>query len=265
MSDERSRIIIPPVVSHGALAILSIALGALLFYAVHERGVASRLSAQNAAATTQLKDMQTQVAALAAKVDSTIATRPPVLANQPLARKPAVSHQKPDPHWRKLQTQLDAQGQAIESTRQELAGARSELQGSIAKTHDELVALERKGERNYFEFDLDKSKNFRPEGPVSVSLRKANTKHQYADLELLVDDRQLSKKHLNLYEPAIFYPAGDRQPVELVINGITKDHIHGYISAAKYNAAEIAAAAGDSGDTAANTALKTRPRLVTPR
>jgi hypothetical protein len=264
MSDERPRIIIPPVVSHGALAILSIALGALLFYSAHERGVASRLSEQNAAAASQLEDMQTQVAALAAKLDSSTATGQPALVNHPPVLKTRDSHPKPDPRWQKLQTQLDSQGQAIESTRQELAGARSDLQGSIAKTHDELVALERKGERNYFEFDLDKSKNFRPEGPMSVSLRKANTKHQYADLDLLVDDRQLSKKHLNLYEPAIFYPAGDRQPVELVIIGITKDHIHGYISAAKYNAAEIAAGAGDSNDTASNAALKTRPRLVTP-
>jgi hypothetical protein len=197
-------------------------------------------------------------------MDSANATRQPTLVNHPPVHKTSASHPKPDPRWQKMQTQLDAQGQAIESTRQELAGTRSDLQGSIARTHDELVALERKGERNYFEFDLDKSKNFRPEGPVSVSLRKANTKHQYADLELLVDDRQLSKKHLNLYEPAVFYPAGDRQPVELVINGITKDHIHGYISAAKYNAAEIAATAGDSSDTAPNSALKTRPRLVTP-
>jgi hypothetical protein len=264
MSDERPRIIIPPAVPRGALALLSIALGALLFYAMHERGVASRVTAQNAEEARQLKDMRTQVAALNAKLDSIAeAGRPPALTSQQPVRKPASPHQKPDPRWRKLQTQLDQQGQAIESTRQELAGTRSDLQGSIAKTHEELVALERKGERKYFEFDLNKSKSFHPEGPVGVSLRKANTKHQYADLELLVDDQQLSKKHLNLYEPAIFYPTGERQPVELVINGISKDHIHGYISAARYSAAEVAAAAGaDSGDTTATNALKTRPRLA---
>lgn len=264
MSDERPRIIVPPAVPRGALALLSIALGALLFYAMHERGVASRVTAQNAEEATQLKGMRTQVAALNAKLDA-VANQQPALTSQQPVRRPAAPHQKPDPRWRKLQTQLDQQGQAIESTRQELAGTRSDLQGSIAKTHEELVALERKGERKYFEFDLDKSKSFHPEGPVGVSLRKANTKHQYADLELLVDDQQLSKKHLNLYEPAIFYPTGERQPVELVINGISKNHIHGYISAARYSAAEVAAAGGaDSGDTTANNALKTRPRLVQP-
>jgi len=57
----------------------------------------------------------------------------------------------------------------------------------------------------------------------------------------MVDDRQLSKKHLNLFEPAVFYTESSEQPLEIVINNVTKNHIHGYISAAKYRAAELAA------------------------
>ena len=49
--------------------------------------------------------------------------------------------------------QLDAQGQALDATKQDLVSTRTELQGSIAKTHDEIVVLQRKGERNYYEFD----------------------------------------------------------------------------------------------------------------
>ena len=159
-----------------------------------------------------------------------------------------IRHGKPDPRWKKFQAQLDAQTKAIddtrnglESTRQDLASTRTELQGSIAKTHDELVVLQRKGERNYYEFDIEKSKQFSHAGPVGVSLRKANTKHEYADLELMVDDLKISKKHLNLYEPAIFYPGDAQRPLELVINRISKNHIHGYISAPKYRDAELTA------------------------
>src|SRR5262249_4913215 len=115
------------------------------------------------------------------------------------------------------------------------------LQGSIAKTDEELVFLQRKGERNYYEFDLDKSKNFHTTGPVGISLRKANTKHLYADLELLVDDRQVSKKHLNLYEPVVFYPTDERRPLELVINSITKNHVRGYVSSPRYRTSELSA------------------------
>lgn len=276
MSLESLRLVIPPALrTHKTPILLSTALVALFSYGLHERGVATRVSRQSVAMASQLKDTRTQIDALTAKLNSTTGAQQPsgrpspaISARQQAARRPATKIPKPDPRWRRMQTQLDAQGQAIESTREELAGTRSDLQGSIAKTHEELVVLQKKGERNYFEFDLDKSKNFHPAGPVGVSLRKANTKHQYADLELLVDDRQLSKKHLNLYEPVVFYPSDERQPVELVVISIAKNHIHGYISAPKYKASELAAVASNAGDAASNaneqgaSGPKPRPRLA---
>jgi hypothetical protein len=213
-------------------------------------------------------DVQTQVVPeVQTKVREVQPKHPAVAAIHPTGQR-----QKPDPRWRKVQAQidaqgkqLDAQGKAIESTRQELASARSDLEGSIARTHEELVVLQKKGERNYFEFDLDKSKNFHRAGPVGISLRKANTKNQYADLKLMVDDRELSKKHLNLYEPVIFYPTDERQPVELVINSITKNHIHGYISAAKYRNSELTAGSSTNSQSGSNAqetaAAKPRNRL----
>jgi hypothetical protein len=276
MSIESLRIVIPSALrAHKTPILLSTALVALFSYGLHERGVASRVSRQSVAMASQLKDTRVQIDALTAKLNSsTDAQQPPGRpspansAHQQAARRPATKIPKPDPRWRRMQTQLDAQGQAIESTQEELASTRSDLQGSIAKTHEELVVLQKKGERNYFEFDLDKSKNFHSAGPVGVSLRKANTKHQYADLELLVDDRQLSKKHLNLYEPVVFYPSDERQPVELVVISIAKNHIHGYISAPKYKTSELAAFSGNVGDTAGNangqgtSAPKPRQRLA---
>src|SRR5260370_28805489 len=103
--------------------------------------------------------------------------------------------------WRNVQGQLGAPAKQIDSTRQDLTNTRTVLQGSIATTHDELVMLEKKGERSYYEFDVDKSGQFQHEGPVGVRLRKANTKHEYADLEMMVDDFKVSKKHVNIYEP----------------------------------------------------------------
>ncbi len=141
-----------------------------------------------------------------------------------------------------MQAQLDAQGKAIEETRGDLVSAKTELTGSIAKTHDELVVLEKKGERSYFEFDLQKSKQFAHEGPLGVSLRKANVKHQYADLELMVEDRDLTQKHVNLNQPVMFYQADSEQPLQVVVNDITRDHIHGYVSAPKYRKSELASA-----------------------
>jgi hypothetical protein len=145
-----------------------------------------------------------------------------------------------------MQGQLDNQAKQIDATRQDLTSARTELQGSIATTHEELVLLEKKGERSYYEFDLDKTKQFQREGPVGVQLRKANTKHEYADLDMLIDDLRVSKKHVNIYEPVFFYPADSKTPAELVINKISKDHIHGYVSEPKYKGAEVEAKATPS-------------------
>lgn len=253
----------------GVLAVVLLAFVGLFGYSIHERNLARQLGSQNDQSVAALKATQGQMDALNAKLDSLAAARQPLPASQAVVpaaqtRPAVVRHSKPDPRWKKLQSQLDAQGKAIEenrnnleSTRQDLSSARTELQGSIAKTHDELVVLQRKGERNYFEFDIDKSKQFSHAGPVGVSLRKANTKHQYADLELMVDDLKMSKKHLNLYEPAMFYPNEESRPLELVINRISKDHIHGYISAPKYRNSELTATATDSGAPATTTAQDT--------
>jgi len=237
-----------------------------------------------------------QINALNAKLDSITRAQPQAQpqpqpeaqpAPKPAPAKPAPTHvrarrseasdvtvrhrvpqqPKPDPRWQRVQEQLDshgrqidAQGKQIESTRQEMASTRTELQGSIARTHDELVVLQRKGERNYYEFSLEKSKNFRTVGPVGVSLRKANAKNQYADLKLMVDDRELTKKHLNLYEPVIFYPSDERQPVELVINSISKDHVRGYISAPRYKASDLQVGSTTTSPPATSAADTSAPR-----
>ena len=147
--------------------------------------------------------------------------------------------------WKKFEAQLAEQQKAIADTQQDLEKARvdledklgsakEELSGSIARTHDQLVALEKKGERNYYEFELQKSKQFQHVGPLNLSLRKTNTKHDFYDMTMVVDDRQLDKKHVNLYEPLLVYPADNRQPFEVVVNQITKNGAHGYLSAPKY-------------------------------
>ena len=123
-----------------------------------------------------------------------------------------------------------------------LQSARTELGGDIARNHDELVALEKKGERNYYEFSFEKSKTYHHTGPISIALRKADTKHEYCDLQMLVDDREITRKHVNLYESITLYPEGYPLPLELVINRIDKDSVQGYVSEPKYRSTEKAAA-----------------------
>jgi septal ring factor EnvC (AmiA/AmiB activator) len=261
------------------LLVLLIALAAITGFAFHERNSARQLSAQNEQVTAALSQTHTQIDALNAKLNTiatTLAEIPPAAASParpvPGPHPAAARVKRDDPRWKKLQTQLDAQGQQIDATRQQidatqqdLAGTRTELQGSIARTHDELVVLQKKGERNYYEFDLGKAKQFQHEGTLGVRLRKANTKHQYADLELLVDDVDVSQKHVNLYQPVMFYAGDNGRPVELVVNKITKDHVHGYVSEPKYRQAELAsmATAGANRDTSPDSATNPPPATST--
>lgn len=246
-----------------AAAVVVAALG--IGFALHEHHSAQSLASQNQQMASQLNATHSQLDALVAKVDelasnneakpaeaSAVPVKPSPTSNTGTAAARRSAAHRPNPNdarFGKMQSQLDAQGKAIDDTRSDLVSARTELSGSIAKTHDELVLLEKKGERNYAEFDLTKSKEFKREGPLSVSLRKANEKSQYADLQLIVDDRKVTQKHVNLLQPATFYQPDSQQPVEIVINEITKNHVHGYISSPKYKPSELAASSDASAAT----------------
>lgn len=249
-------------IAYGAVAVLGLGLGG---YAIHERSTAQLLAAQNAeqnatitATQHQLSDLATRVNELATVNAAQSSLAPAAQASartEHAARTTSKPHARVDSRYKKLQAQLDAQNKAIEQNRKDLEGSlastRTELSGSIAHTHDELVLLQKKGERSYAEFDLAKSKTFKREGPLELRLKKANNKHQYADLEMMVDDRNLSQKHVNLYQPVMFYTPDSPQPVEIVINEVSKDHIHGYVSAPKYRKSELAAMAAPTDGAAA--------------
>lgn len=253
---------VSPVVKHvvpiGVAAVLAVAgLG----YAAHERHAAQDLSARNQQVTSELASTRGQLTDLTAKVNQIeqqcAAQQAAQQAAQEQAQKPNVHRigktrpgRVADARWKKMQSQLDEQSKEIAETRGDLASAKTELGGSIARTHGELVVLEKKGQRNYYEFDLSKDKQFKREGPVGVSLRKANVKHQYADLQLMVEDRSLTQKHVNLLQPVMFYQADGDAPIEVVVNDISKDHIHGYVSAPMYRKSELAAMSNSGTDTA---------------
>lgn len=240
------------------VCMLAVAVG----FIVQQQKVANNLSARNEELTasltqtkgqvqtlsSELNTMQAQQAAQAERERVEKAARQSAAVRREHLRREAAGKRvlkRDDPRWKQMQDQLSQNQQAIASTQQNLDKTRAELQGnldstrneltgSIAKTHAELVELEKKGERNYFEFDMFKAKRFERVGPIEVSLRKTNARHQFCDFHVIVNDRELVKKHINVYEPVVFYTEQNGQPLQLVINSISKDHMHGYVSAPKY-------------------------------
>jgi hypothetical protein len=267
------------------VVVLLCAAAVVLAYAFRERQQAQQLASGQDQMSTALNQTRNQVDALSAQLSDTNSR---LAAAQQAAQQSAtksesagngsvrhtsrrVATRRDDPRFKKMQNQLDDEQKQIASTQDNLENARTELEsnlgstrdelnGSIAKNHDELVALEKRGERNYFEFDLNKSKHFQHVGPVGMSLRKTSTKHDHYNLVMLVDDREVSRKNVNLYEPVLFYPPDSAQPLEVVVNEIGKDHVHGYVSAPKYRKSELEkTATGSSGTSNSGTPSSPAP------
>jgi hypothetical protein len=245
-----------------AVALLVVA-GISIGYGYRQQIMVGHLAAQESAANATISDLQGQLNTLTGKMNDMAA------AQQAAAAAAAAKNTGPqgvkavakkggavDKRYKQLQTQLEEQQKQLKDTQDQVAKNRSdlegslsstrdELNGSIAKTHEELVVLQKRGERNYFEFDLSKAKQFQRFGPLTLSLRRTDTKHMNFDMMMVVDDNQLTKKHVNLYEPIWIHTESDGQPVQVVVNKISKNFVHGYISAPKYRAGDLAAASAN--------------------
>jgi hypothetical protein len=242
-----------------AFVILAAAGGFLLYYNYQQRSTISALTSQQAGTNDTISQLQSQLGYTTAKLQEVSAAQAAAEEAAKSAKASgngasAAAARTEANRLKQLQTNLEEQKQQLQATQDDVSKTRSdlegnisstrdELNGSIAKTHDELMLLEKRGERDYFEFDAAKGKNFQRTGPLSISLRKTDQKHSTTDLVVLVNDRQISKSKVGLYEPVWIYPDKDAQPVQVVVNKIDKNSVHGYISAPKYSPSDLAASA----------------------
>lgn len=128
----------------------------------------------------------------------------------------------------KTQTDLAATNVRLEKTIGDL-GVQS---GFIAHTSDELQALKRKGERNYYEFTLRKGAKT-PVSTVTLQLKKVDAKKSRFTLNVIADDRTIEKKDRTVGEPLQFYTGRDRLLYEVVAFTASKDVITGYLATPK--------------------------------
>jgi len=110
------------------------------------------------------------------------------------------------------------------------------MSGLIATNSKELEALKQLGDRNYFDFDLTKTKRPQRVGDIMVQLKKTDTKRNRFTIDVVADDKTVEKKDKNVNEPVQFYVSKARQPYELVVNEIRKDRIVGYLATPKVQA-----------------------------
>ena len=116
---------------------------------------------------------------------------------------------------------------------QSVRGDLSSTNSVIARNHDELVELEHRGDRNYYEFTLNKGEK-KAVGTVSLELKKTDAKRSRFTLDILSDDKTYEKKDRNVNEPLQFYSGKSPALFEIVVNSISnKNQISGYLSSPK--------------------------------
>jgi hypothetical protein len=128
----------------------------------------------------------------------------------------------------KTQADLAATNQKLEKTIGDL-GVQS---GLVAHNAGELEMLKRKGERNYYDFTLQKGQK-QPVSTVSLQLKKVNNKKSRFTLNVIADDRTIEKKDRTVGEPLQFYTGRDRLLYEIVVFSETKNSITGYLATPK--------------------------------
>src|SRR5215470_4448690 len=125
----------------------------------------------------------------------------------------------------------------LEATKAKLESAKGDMgvmSGLIARNHDDLEDLKRRGDRNYYEFNIKKAKNAQRVGPIQVNLNKTDPKKSKYTMTVIADDRQIEKRDKTSGEPVQFYVGGARgTPYEIVVFTVGKDQISGYLSTPK--------------------------------
>lgn len=133
---------------------------------------------------------------------------------------------------------LDDTKKSLDSTRQDLGMARSQFGTLIARNHDDIEYLRKLGERNYYEFTLNRNKQENVAG-LGLVLKKTNVKHHRFNLNLVADDMAIEKNNRTVDEPIFFSVQGSKRFYELVINQVQSGQVKGYMSTPK-NSAEVA-------------------------
>ena len=121
----------------------------------------------------------------------------------------------------------------LDTTREDLKMAKSEMGTLIARNHDEINQLRRLGERDYTEFTITGRNRPQQVANVIIELVSVSEKRDRFNLALTIEEKLFPKKNRAANEPIFFYTTGTHIPEEIVINKIGNDSISGYVSIAK--------------------------------
>src|SRR5258708_4427449 len=108
----------------------------------------------------------------------------------------------------------------LDATQSSSTVTRSEMGTLIARNHDEIDQLRHMGQRDYFEFTVQRKGGATKVGAIRIELKDTNTKKNRYTINVLADDNSFEKKDRSVNEPIFFYTGGNRPALELVVNKV---------------------------------------------
>ena len=187
-------------------------------------------------------------------------------SDQKLTAQLSQAQKESDEKIGAVATEVGGAKKDIEATKTDLEATKGKLErslgdmnvmsGLIAHNRDDLEDLRRRGDRNYYEFTLQKSKNAQRVGPVQMSLNKTDPKKAKYTITVVADDKTIEKRDKTSGEPVQFYVKGSSRmaPYEIVVFDVGKNQINGYLATPKEGGAAAPPAAA-----AAPAATPTKP------
>ena len=216
------------------------------------------LSAQLEQANSRIADLKGQVDVTSQKVGMTRAEladaksraeairKQQMASDQRLTQEITTAQKESEEKIGAVATDVTGAKKDIEATRSDLEATKTKLDratgdmgvmsGLIAHNHDDLEELRRKGDRNYFEFTLQRAaKTPQRVGPVQMALNKTDPKKSKYTMTVLADDKSIEKKDKTAGEPIQFYVKGTARvaPYEIVVFEVGKNQITGYLATPK--------------------------------
>jgi cell division protein FtsB len=201
---------------------------------------------------TEQKMHMTQAELANARSRSEAFRKDQLAADQKLADQLNIATKESNEKINAVATEVGGAKKDIEATRTDLEATKGRLErangdmgvmsGLIAHNRDDLEELKRRGDRNYYEFKIAKSKTAQKVGPVQVTLNKTDQKKSKYTVTVFVDDRSIEKKDKTAGEPVQFYVRGGSRmpPYEFVVFEVGKNQITGYLSTPKDSGAPAA-------------------------
>ena len=140
-----------------------------------------------------------------------------------------------DSRFGEVNGQVTSVSSNLDTTRQDLSKMQQDLSQQIAKNSTELADLRKKGDRDYVEFVIHKTKKneLQRVSEIQMAVTGTDPKRQKYDVVLLVDDHKIERKDRVANEPLQFLVGREQLRYEVVVNFVDKDQIRGYISAPK--------------------------------